>query len=424
MMTRRHGRIVSFVLATHNRCEVVADTLRRLASCELDRTDYEIIVVDNASNDDTVAAIDGSCDTLIRLDGNVGSCAKADGVRAAQGRYIVFLDDDSYPHPGSVQRMIAYFEADPHLGAAGFQVHLPDGGLEGGALPDVFLGCGVGFRSEALRAAGGLDRSFFMQAEEYDLAFRLVAAGWKVRMFDDLHVDHLKTVHARRSSRTSYYDIRNNLRVAARYLPESHFGVYQDDWRRRYAWLAARAGHTGSHRWGSLAGRCLGMWERRRYRSVRLDDASLERFFGWEMIRRRMAELVDRGAGRIVFADLGKNVYAFHRAALRCGVDVLAIGDDRFAEPGRRYRGIPILELEDALALGADAIVVANSSPVHAASTRKRLISRGCTTVHDWFGADGHAPEESSGLCRTPNSSDDEVVDSITGGADRPLEVC
>ena len=61
--------------------------------------------------------------------------------------------------------MIEHFEADPRLGAAGFTVHLPDGRLEGGALPGVFLGCGVGFRAEALRGAGGLDPSLFMQAE-------------------------------------------------------------------------------------------------------------------------------------------------------------------------------------------------------------------------------------------------------------------
>ncbi len=414
MTTQRHSLLLSFVLATHNRRAVVVDTLQRLASSDVDRADYEIIVVDNASNDDTAEAIGGLCDNLIRLDGNVGSCAKADGISAAHGKYIIFLDDDSYPHPGAVERMIAHFEADPQLGAAGFQVHLPDGGLEGGALPDVFLGCGVGTRSEALRGAGGLDRSFFMQAEEYDLAFRLVASGWKVRTFDDLHVDHLKTIHARRSSRTVYYDIRNNLRVAARYLPESHYGFYRNDWRQRYAWLAARAGHSRSHRWGSLAGRCYGTYERPRYRDVRLDDASLERFFGWEMVRRRMTELVDAGANRIVFADLGKNVYAFHRAATLCGVNILAIGDDRFAERNRRYRGVPILDMADALALGADAIVVANSSPVHAASTRRRLIDNGCTTVHDWFGTDGNASEESSGLCRTPVSADDQVADSCT----------
>ena len=50
-----------------------------------------------------------------------------------------------------------------------------------------------------VREVGGLDRTFFMQAEEYDLSFRLLAAGGKVEIFGDLAVDHWKTPQARRS---------------------------------------------------------------------------------------------------------------------------------------------------------------------------------------------------------------------------------
>ena len=209
---------VSFVLATHNRRDIAMDTVRRLAACELDRRDYEIIVVDNASTDGTPDALEPHVDRLIRLGRNAGSCAKTYGVEQATGRYIVFLDDDSFPRAGSIERMIERFHSDPKLGAAGFTVHLPGGRKEGGALPGVFVGCGVGFRADALRRCGGLDPTFFMQAEEYDLAFRLVAGGWRIEVFDDLHVEHRKTLQARRSERTAYYDTRNNLRVVARYL--------------------------------------------------------------------------------------------------------------------------------------------------------------------------------------------------------------
>ncbi|MCH7595963.1 MAG: glycosyltransferase [Planctomycetes bacterium] len=248
-MRDRYEKEVSFIIATHNRCAVIMRTLERVAECGLDRCDYEIIVVDNASTDGTPEAVSSKCDRLIRLSRNAGSCAKGYGVdgghgppylNGASGRYIVFLDDDSYPQPGSIARMIGHFENDPKLGAAGFVVHLPDKRKEGGALPDVFLGCGVGFRATALRQSGGLDRSFFMQAEEYDLSFRMAQTGWRVRMFDDLHVAHLKTPHARKSERTTFYDIRNNLRVAARYLPAPYYGVYRTDWLQRYWWLAQR----------------------------------------------------------------------------------------------------------------------------------------------------------------------------------------
>ena len=399
---------VSFVLATYNRREVVARTLERLRRCGLDRRDYEIIVVDNASDDGTAGAAAEHADVLIRLRRNAGSCAKADGVERASGRYIVFLDDDAYPRPGSAARLIERFENEPDLGAAGFTVHLPDGRKEGGALPGVFVGCGVGLRMEALRGVGGLDRSFFMQAEEYDLAFRLVGAGWRVHVFDDLHVEHVKTVHTRSSSRTIFYDTRNNLRLAARYLPAPQSKLYRDDWLCRYAWLAQRAGHIGSFVRGVAAGLWLSCLERRTYRTRRLSRDALEYFFRWNEVRQRMAELAATGVREVVLADLGKNILAYHRAAAQTGIKLLAIGDDRFYAPDRFYRGVPILPLDDALRLRPDAVVVGNMSTVHGTDTHHRLVTRGCQPVYHWFGSGDHVVDDGIRSATSARIADDK----------------
>ena len=197
---------ISFVIATHNRRNVVLATLRQVHSLGLNPSDTEIIVVDNASSDGSAIAI-GEQFPDVRVmtpRKNLGSCGKALGVDVAQGQYVVFLDDDSYPWPGSIERMVSHFERDDKLAAAGFCVHLPNGGQECSALPNVFIGCGVGFRRQALTEVGGLDRSLFMQAEEYDLSFRLINAGWKVETFSDLNVDHLKSPQARLGRRTVY----------------------------------------------------------------------------------------------------------------------------------------------------------------------------------------------------------------------------
>ncbi len=377
---------ISFVLATHNRREVVTRTLSQLAACGLDRSDYEIIVVDNASADGTPEAARSYADSVLRLRRNLGSCAKALGVDRARGECIVFLDDDSFPRPGSIPRMIEHFGADPKLGAAGFTVHLPDGRLEGGALPGVFLGCGVAFRAGALRGVGGLDRTFFMQAEEYDLSFRLVSAGWRIDVFDDLHVDHLKTAQARKTDRTTYLDVRNNLRIAARYLPSPCFKIYREDLLQRYGWLAERDGHLHAHRRGARRGRLLGAVERWTYRRHRLTPSSFEYFYRWDEVRRRMAALSGAGVKRIIFADLGKNVYAFHQAATREGINVVAIGDDRFHAVGRRYRGTPIVAFDEALGTDHDAVVVANTSKVHGGLTYHRVIAQHARPAHFWFG--------------------------------------
>jgi hypothetical protein len=303
--------------------------------------------------------------------------------------------------------MVERFEADPRLGAAGFTVHLPNGRQEGGALPGVFVGCGVGFRAEALRAVGGLDRTFFMQAEEYDLSFRLVNAGWEVGVFDDLHVEHLKTEHARRSERTTFYDTRNNLRVIARYLPAPYNRLYGEDGLQRYAWLAQRDGHDRAFARGARAGRRRAILERWFYRQQRLSPEAFERFYRWTFIRQRMVELARGGVRRIVLADLGKNILPFHRAASEAGIEIAAIGDDRFAAPRRFSRGVPVLPMEGALARPHDAVVVSNTGPVHAARTERLLLARNVGPVHSWFNAKEHAGVGEFGSSPPASDSDD-----------------
>jgi len=378
---------ISIVLATYNRRDVTLATLGRLFACPGAGDRIEVVAVDNGSADGTPEAIEQRFPAviLIRSRANLGSCAKALGVPRCRGRFTVFLDDDSFPRPGTLQRMVEHFDHDPHLGAAGFRVHLPDGGEESGALPGVFVGCGVGFRTDALHAVGGLDLDLFMQAEEYHLAFRLVNAGWRVRLFDDLHVDHLKTPQARRSRRTTYLDTRNNLLLAARYLPPPFDSVYARDWRQRYGWFAEATGHRSAFGWGCAIGTLRGWLDRRSRAGQQLTPAALESLFQFESVADRMAEIQASGSRRIVLADLGKNVFAFHRGAWRAGLAVAAIGDDGFAAPGRSYRGTPVLSLADALALDPDAVVVANMSAVHATRTRRRVVSHTDVPVFDWF---------------------------------------
>ena len=392
MTMKPHKSQVSFVLATHNRRAVVMNTLAQLARCGLKRDEYEVIVVDNGSDDGTPDAASARADLVVRRQENAGSCAKAYGAERASGRFVVFLDDDSFPRPGSIPRMIGHFLDDPKLGSAGFTVHLPDGRREGGALPGVFVGCGVGFRAEVLLGVGGLDPTLFMQAEEYDLSFRLVESGWTIRVFDDLHVDHLKTGQARKSARTTFFDVRNNLLVVARYLPSPYYETYRKDLLQRYSWLARRDGHMESYRRGVRAGSRRGVLERPAYRHRRLSPASLEYFYRWAEIHRYMGELAESGVRRVVMADLGKNVYPFHRAAKRVGIDLTAIGDDRFCAPRRLYRGIPVVGLEEALTREHDAVVVGNTSPVHGEVTHRRVLARSEGPVCFWF-APGNDPQ-------------------------------
>jgi len=386
-MTNRNATVpLSVVIATHNRSAALRRTLEALRTGALDRDEFEVIVVDNASTDATSEIARAHADRLIRLEENAGSCAKSDGVAVARGAIALFLDDDSYPIGRSLPRVLERFAADASLGAAGFQVHLPEDARECAALENVFVGCGVAFRTRALREVGGVDRSFFMQAEEYDLAFRLARAGWRVRTFDDLHVRHEKTQQCRQSDRTTYFDVRNNLRVVARHLPAPMHRIYRADVLARYGWLARRAGHEDAFRRGRRDGRLLAVQERRAFRATRLTFADADRFFAWRAIGDATRDVAQTGVRRVALADLGKNVFAFYDACVQAGLEMTAIGDDRFAVPQRRYRGVPIVPLAEALDTRCDAVIISNCAPVFAGDTGARVASQCCKPIFQWFG--------------------------------------
>jgi hypothetical protein len=359
---------VTFLLSTYNRREAVLNTLGQLRGLQ-SSPDFvaETIVVDNASTDGTADAIAGEFPkvNVLRQRINRGACSKNLGLADARGEFVVFLDDDSYPDVDSIRRMIRHFEADARLGAAVFDVVLPDGSHEASAFPNVFIGCGTGFRREALIEAGGLPDDFFMQAEEYDLSLRLMNAGWRVRRFGDIRVQHLKTSSARQPARTTRLDVRNNLLVIARRFPRQWVGPYAIDWMRRYRWIAQSKGWR--HRVAFWRGLVSGLMKSlRRGNREAVSAASFEQFAMVEDIRSRMFDAIrQHNLQSILLIDVGKNIFPFWLAARGLGLEIVAVADDKLARAGRHYRDIPVVSDDEARSLGFDAAVVTNISPVH-----------------------------------------------------------
>jgi hypothetical protein len=362
---------VSFLLPTFNRRDVVLSTLDRIQACGLPPNDFEVLVIDNASTDGTADAICARFPsvTLVRQSVNLGPCAKNVGLPAARGEFVVFLDDDSFPQPGAIARMLNRFRTDPRLGAAVFTITLPDGSQECSAYPNVCIGCGTGFRRQALLEVGGLPEDFFMAAEEYDLSLRLLDAGWNVRSFDDLHVTHLKSPVSRFPARIARLDARNNALLAMRYFPEPWRMLYAMEWLDRYRLMAMANDHRAAFWAGAVSGLARGLAAE--YRPIRAE--AFEQFARIEQTYQRLHQIVFRERlRRVLFIDFGKNIPAYRLAAERCGLEVVAIADSRLGGRALRYRGVPIVTDGHGLSLSFDAAVISNLSPVHA---RERLIA-------------------------------------------------
>ncbi|MDQ8184956.1 glycosyltransferase [Pelagicoccus sp. SDUM812002] len=106
---------VSVIIPTYNRAQLVVRAIESVRSQSL--TDIEILVIDDASTDQTEAAVAGIEDSRIRYfrqqSNQDVSAARNRGLREARGRYIAFLDSDDEWLPGKLEAQIDRFETLP-----------------------------------------------------------------------------------------------------------------------------------------------------------------------------------------------------------------------------------------------------------------------------------------------------------------------
>jgi GT2 family glycosyltransferase len=370
---------LSYVIITRNRREALLSTLAKLEqNTGLPRRSWETIVVDNASDDGSPEAVGKKFRSakIIRLPENEGMPARNHGFKKARGRYVCMLDDDSYPEAGAIAKSIAHLERSPKTAAVVGRVVLPDGSLEGPAMPCVLLGGASVVRKTVLDQTGGFSPEFFRQAEEYDLSFRILRGGHAIDRFEDVVFRHEKVAGGRSSALVHRMDLRNNLILVERYLPKPLRRAYRHDWIRRYTALARGAGHADAAKTGMYEAL---VWARRERTVGRqtLDEMTVEAIFQL----RAQADAVaawrsGHGVKRVVVADFSKNLFATFRACREAGLEIMAVADDREAFAGMRYRGVPILNSADALARGADGVVVSNVNPAQMDARARQVRER------------------------------------------------
>lgn len=173
--------------------------------------DFELIVVDNASTDESLAVARSYRDqpgyTLIENDHNTGfSYAVNQGIRAAKGQYIALFNNDAFAEPGWLAGLITAAEADPRVFAVSslmirhFERELADDagdyvtllgfackrgdGLKAARYTKpcrVFSACGGAalYRKSILDEIGLFDEHFFAYYEDVDISWRANSLGYK-----------------------------------------------------------------------------------------------------------------------------------------------------------------------------------------------------------------------------------------------------
>jgi GT2 family glycosyltransferase len=194
---------VTVVIATRNRRE---DLLRSLPHHE-----GPVILVDNGSTDDGVAAVRAAFPQvrIIELGRNVGAAARTVGARAARTPLVAFADDDSWWAPGALDLAAARFAAHPRLGLLAGRMLVgpaerldplsaalaaaPLGRDPDGPGPDVlgFAACAAIVRRSAFLEVGGFDDVVRFPGEEERVALDLADRGWLLCYAEDLVVHHM-----------------------------------------------------------------------------------------------------------------------------------------------------------------------------------------------------------------------------------------
>lgn len=238
----------SIIIVTYHSSSHIDACLRSALSQEADFP-YEIIVVDNASADDTVARVraHGPAARLIACEENLGFAGGVNrGVAAAQGDRIALLNPDAEARPDWLRRIIAPLD-DSGVGVAGGKVLNFDGRIQsvGGTLDSRLLlpayrgegeadqgqydasidvwsahGAAMAFRRNVWDALGGFDESYFpAYLEESDFCERARRAGYRVIAAPTAIVQHHEsTTTGKGSPQFLYYFLRNRLRYATKWL--------------------------------------------------------------------------------------------------------------------------------------------------------------------------------------------------------------
>ncbi len=132
---------VSVIIVNYNTSDITVQAVTSVLACA-GKLRLEVIVVDNASSDGSVAALRAAHPEITVIDaGHNGGYAWGNnrGIAESRGRYVLVLNPDSVMHPGTLERATAYMDAHPDVGILGARVLYETGAQQSTLFRDVRL---------------------------------------------------------------------------------------------------------------------------------------------------------------------------------------------------------------------------------------------------------------------------------------------
>lgn len=258
---------LSIIIVNYNTYTLTKQTIDSVLEKKLP-FEYEIMLVDNASQDDSMARLQEDYKELISQgllnitlnDANLGF-AKANniGMKKSKGEYILLLNSDTYVVEDCLQQCMQYIERynteaaiqgenECKIGALGCKVILSDGTLDhackrGFPTPraslyyflklhkrdkvkyglydalhldenevgevDCLMGAFMLMPRHVLDQVGLLDEDFFMYGEDIDLCYRIKEGGYKIMYYPEASIIHYKGGSSKKRRTKVIYDFHN-----------------------------------------------------------------------------------------------------------------------------------------------------------------------------------------------------------------------
>ena len=237
---------LSVVIVNYQTFELTKNTINSIFEYEYPFS-YEILVVDNASTDDSLEKLKEYFKDKITFiasrENNGFAAGNNQALKIAKGKYVLLLNSDTIVWENTLENIYNYMEKNTDVGAAGCRVLLENGELDKACkrsfpnvknsffrlfhiptnskddnynldnLPDdeiyeidCLTGAFMFIRKAALDEIGFLDETFFMYGEDIDLCYRIKQANWKIIYYGKSKITHLKGASSKKQKSKLIYE--------------------------------------------------------------------------------------------------------------------------------------------------------------------------------------------------------------------------
>ena len=245
---------------------------------------YEIIVIDNASNDNSLENLkkdysneisEGLIKFIANKENKGFAHANNLALKQTNSKYILLLNSDTEIINDCLDKCYKFMDDDENIGALGCKVMLPNGTLDKAcrrSYPDVHVSfyrmtglshifpkskrfnkynltyldengiynvdCITGafmlIRNEVITQIGLLDESFFMYGEDIDYCYRIKENGWKVIYYGKAEIIHYKGASSKKQKSRLIYEFYNSMQI-----------FYNKHYQKEYPWIINIVTYTG-----------------------------------------------------------------------------------------------------------------------------------------------------------------------------------